>query len=177
MLQAVLGVIGSGPPRLVRTAIGAVLAVAMLGACAMAAPPGDRNLNSVLTHVFAMRGCTQEDAPALEIYFTQAGYAGDGDPAAPFLRFEVASTPAEPLAPARLSLMPLKRDVQKTGRIARGQLVEAGHAPIWLSGTLSLTEVTPGKRAAGSYDVHAPDGRHLSGSFSAGYSNKPTMCG
>jgi hypothetical protein len=49
-------------------------------------------------YAFATRGCTQEDAPALEIYFTEAPFKGDGTPAPPYLRIEIASRPNETIA-------------------------------------------------------------------------------
>jgi len=170
------GVVSPGPLRLLRSFAGAALAMIMLGGCAMAEPT-DHPLQNKLTHVLAMRGCTQEDAPALEIYLTRAAYAGKGDPAAPYLRFEVASAASETLPAMTVSLVPLNRDTRLPGRIARGQLVETGTTPLWLSGTLSLTTAVPGKTAAGSYDVRTADGRRLHGSFSAAYSAKPTVCG
>ena len=163
-------------PSRARRIAGAALATMMIAGCAMA-EPADHPLQNKLTHVFAMRGCTQEDAPALEIYVTQVAYAGNGDPVAPFLRFEIASAPTETLTSVTVSLVPLNRDTRLPGPIARAGLVESGHQPLWLSGTLSLTKAAPGKTAAGNYDVRTPDGRRLHGSFSAPYSAKPTVCG
>src|ERR1700759_4464218 len=60
-------------------------------------------------YAFATRGCTQEDAPALEIYFTEAQFKGDGTPAPPYLRIEIASRVNETIAPLSAELMPLRR--------------------------------------------------------------------
>jgi hypothetical protein len=41
-------------------------------------------------YAVAQRGCTQEDAPAMEIYLTEALFSGEGTPSGPYIRVEMA---------------------------------------------------------------------------------------
>ena len=142
-----------------------------------AAAEDDRKLGKNFPFAFAMRGCTQEDAPALEIYLTRASFNGEGTPSLPYLRIEIASPPSETIGPLSLQLIPLRRDPTKSGRIARAELVESGHKSTWLSGTIALDEAVPGSRVSGRYDLTLPAGGTLSQSFTAEYSKRPTFCG
>jgi hypothetical protein len=128
-------------------------------------------------YAFAMRGCTQEDAPALEIYFTEALFKGDGTPAPPYLRIEIASRPTETIASLSAELTPLRRDPAKPGRIVRAELTEAGQKPTWLSGKIELKEAVPGAGVSGHFDFTSPAGAVFSRSFSAPYSNRSVVCG
>ncbi len=147
------------------------------GACAIAADTGDRKLEEPFQHTFCMRGCTQEDAPALEIYFTRTAFKGEGDPAPPYIRFEISSLATETIGPITLELSQLRRDLRKPGRIARAELVEAGHQTVWLTGSVTLDEARPGGLIRGRFDVTAADGRRWASSFTADYSSRPTVCG
>jgi hypothetical protein len=124
-----------------------------------------------------MRGCTQEDAPALEIYFTEAPFKGDGTPAPPYLRIEIASRANETIASLSTELTPLRRDPGKQGRIVRAELTEAVQKPIWLSGKIELKEAVPGGSVSGHFDFTSVAGAVFSRSFSAPYSNRPVVCG
>src|SRR5690348_18443649 len=66
-----------------------------------------------LLYVIAKRGCTQEDAPALEIYFSRTRYSGVGDPKPPYLRFEISSSSIDPLKPGTLVLSGLQREAKR----------------------------------------------------------------
>lgn len=126
----------------------------------------------------AVRGCTQEDAPALELYFTVAPFDGAGEPTAPYLRVEVAAAPTEVLSGATLNLIPsLRRGAGQSGRIARAELVAVAHTETWLSGTVVLDQAKPGQDVAGHYDLTAPDGRRLTHAFHALWNPRPTVCG
>jgi len=126
---------------------------------------------------FATRGCTQEDAPALEIYFTEAPFKGDGTPAPTYLRIEVASRLNETIASLSAELSPLRRDPAKQGRLVRAELMEAGPKSTWLSGKLELKEAKPGSSVSGSLHFTSPAGAVFSRDFSAPYSNRPAVCG
>jgi hypothetical protein len=146
-------------------------------ACAQAAPLGDWQLEQEFPHAFAKRGCTQEDAPALEIYFTKISFKGAGAPTPPYIRFEISSSPGEKIESIYLKLIQLHRDPKRPGRIARAELVETGIVSTWLSGTITLTEATPGERVTGHFDITTPNGRRWVGSFIAEYSKSPSVCG
>jgi hypothetical protein len=151
---------------IVATAVGAQVASAGEGKSAQALP-----------YAFAKRGCTQEDAPALEIYLTQTKFGGVGDPSPPYLHIEISSSPTEAIGPISLDLVPLRRDPTKPGRIARANLMERGRAPTWLSGTIALDAVAPGQPLFGRYDFVTPAGKRLNGNFRAEYSNRAPTCG
>ena len=144
---------------------------------AQAVAGDDGKMTQTFPFAFALRGCTQEDAPALEIYLTRVAFNGEGTPAPPNLRIEIGSSPSETIGPLSLQLMPLRRDQAKPGRIVRAELMEGGHKSTWLSGTIALTEATPGARVSGRYDFTSPDGATFSQDFSAEYSKRPAVCG
>jgi len=128
-------------------------------------------------HAYAMRGCTQEDAPALEIYLTQAPLIEGHDPPRPYIRFEISSRVSETLSASSFDLSPLRRDVTKKGRIVRGEWTQPEQMPVWLSGRLSIEGTTPGEQVSGQYDLKLPDGSHLQGSFVAKFVARPASCG
>ena len=141
-------------------------------------PTGKDKMNEhSLVYVLAKRGCTQEDAPALEIYFSRAKFNGTGDPEPPYLRFEISSSSREPVTPGTFVLSALRREPEKAGRIVRGEFVEAGHEGVWVKGTIVLDEVAPGSEVKGRYDVTAPGGLHLRNSFRTEYLSGAAMCG
>ena len=128
-------------------------------------------------HAYAMRGCTQEDAPALEIYLTQAPLVEGHDPPPPYIRFEISSRGSETLPASSFELRPLRRDLTKKGRIVRGEWSQPGEVPVWLSGKLTIDGVTPGQQVSGQYVLKLPDGRHLQNSFVAGFVARTATCG
>jgi hypothetical protein len=153
------------------------LAIFVITSAQAAAGDDGKKMAQDFPFAFAMRGCTQEDVPALEIYLTQASFNGEGTPAPPYLRIEIGSPPTETIGPLSLQLMPLRRDQTKPGRIVRAELMEGGHKSTWLSGTLRLAEATPGAQVSGRYDFTSPDGATFSREFRAEYSKRPTVCG
>jgi hypothetical protein len=128
-------------------------------------------------YAFATRGCTQEDAPALEIYFTEAPFKGDGTPAPPYLRIEIASRPNETIASLSVELTPLRRDPTKPVRLVRAELTETEKKTTWLAGKIDLKEAVPGATVSGHFDFTSPAGAVFSRSFSAPYSNRSAVCG
>jgi hypothetical protein len=124
-----------------------------------------------------MRGCTQEDAPALEIYLTRAPFDGRGEPPEPYIRVEISSSATETITRGTFRLSPLRRDPDAAGRVVRAELVEPGHDPIWLTGTIVLSKAAPGRRISGRLDVKTPDGKNLPGDFTAEYINRTSVCG
>ena len=179
--RACLAVVGSKtlrpPMRLVHALLTAGFAVVATVAGAQGPAAGGDKSEQAFPHAYAMRGCTQEDAPALEIYFTRTPFAGGGDPSPPYIRFEISSLPSETIGPVSLALIPLRRDPTKPGRIARAELVETLRDRTWLSGTIALNEAAPGRPVSGRYDVAMPSGRRLGASFTAEYSNRSAVCG
>jgi hypothetical protein len=148
-----------------------------IAACVQATPAGAETLDQTLTHVFATRGCTQEDAPALEIYLTQSPFAGAGEPAPPYIRIEISSPVDETIHSVSLELIQMRRDPAKPGRIARAELVESGKDRVWLSGTIMLNEAAPGQQVSGQFDFMTPTGLSLNRSFTTDYSKRNAVCG
>jgi hypothetical protein len=153
------------------------LAALAIAACAQPAPAGAEPLNQTFPYVFAMRGCTQEDAPALEIYLTQTPFAGTGEPAPPYIRIEISSPPGETIQSLSFELTPLRRDPARPGRLARAELVQPGRDRGWLAGTVTLTEAAPGRPVSGRFDFATPAGLTVSRSFKADYPKRSVVCG
>lgn len=175
---AVLGFTGPRPPTgLAYVLLSTGFFILTIPAYPQAAPSGDKKLEQTFPHAFAKRGCTQEDAPALEIYLTQTPFTGAGDPSPPYIRVEISSSPSETMNSLSLNLIQMRRDPTRPGRIVRAELVESRRNSIWLSGTIALNEATPGGHVSGHYDVTTPDGRRLDSSFTAEYSKRPAVCG
>jgi hypothetical protein len=176
--SAVLGHSGlRSPQRAARSVLRAVLVFVAISACTHAAPPPDRKPEQGFSNAFAMRGCTQEDVPAMEIYLTQSPYTGVGRPSLPYIRIEISSSPEERIASVTLHLIQLRRDPTNRSRIARAELVEFGHASTWLSGTVELSDATPGEKVVGRYNVMAPDGGRYKSDFVTEYSRRAAVCG
>jgi hypothetical protein len=123
-------------------------------------------------------GCTQEDAPALEIYLTPQPFGGPQVPAPPLIRIEVAwgdwtgpSGPEIPVSP----LSRRGRDPRQP--LARAELEQPSTAPVWLGGTIRLMAVESGRRVAGTYALSAPDGRAWSDGFEAHWLDRQPICG
>ena len=153
------------------------LAIAVVSAYARGAPAIPKHPHSFFSYVVAMRGCTQEDAPALEIYLTRAPFDGSGEPPEPYIRVEISSSPTETITRGTFKLSPLRRDPDAAGRVARAQLVERGHDPIWLTGTIVLSNVAPGQRVSGRLKGKTSSGKNLLGDFTAEYSKRTSVCG
>lgn len=128
-------------------------------------------------YAVARRGCTQEDAPALELILTKAPFDGVGDPAPSYIRVEISSSPGERIGSSTFELIQARRDPNRTARIVRAELVEAARAPVWMSGTVVLTEAVPGERVSGRYAFTAPGRPRFDSSFTATYSAKAVTCG
>jgi hypothetical protein len=124
-----------------------------------------------------MRGCTQEDVPAFEMYFTQDTYAGKGDPTAPFLHFEIGSSPTEAFAPTTLTLEDMNVSPRKPGRIVRARYVTAPGSSVWLRGTVVLDELVPGDHVSGHYNVTTPAGQRYQDSFRLKFTPTNAVCG
>jgi len=173
---AVLGFTIPGP----RTRCAAVLSVGLVilgsSATCQTDAPGGKKAKEAFHHAIARRGCTQEDAPALEIYLTNTPFDGVGDPLPPYIRIEVSSSPEETLGPVSLTLIQIRRDPTKPGRIARAQLVGVGNVNHWLVGNVTLTEAVPGGDVSGRYEFTTPTGK-LGGRITAKFVKRAAMCG
>lgn len=179
VLRTGLAVVGAGVLR-PQTRVAAMLCVGCLvlptAAWLQSAAPTERRLKRNFQYALAMRGCTQEDAPALEIFLTETPLAETGDPSPPYIRIEVSSSPNEAIKPIALTLIQMRRDVSRPGRLVRAELVEVGRDSVWLSGTITLSEVVPGRVVSGRYDLLTPAGK-VSNRFSAKYLNRTAVCG
>lgn len=127
----------------------------------------------------AVRGCTQEDAPALEIYLTDHAFSGQGEPAEPYLRIEIGGANWDHLIGQTLHLIPLsRREVDPRKPVVRAEFDLRKGSPAWLSGSLWLYRVHPDQQVEGSYNFTAPDGRRWAGAFKASWArNRSLGCG
>jgi hypothetical protein len=133
-------------------------------------------------HATAIRGCTQEDGQALELYLTQTAYDGRGEPPKPYLRIEIAWGDWSKLTGRDLALVPLSRrgeDAQK--HVVRAELHNLRGGPVWLAGTLHLNGVRVDRGVTGSFQftdrgVDGHPGR-WSGTFDARWLARRNGCG
>jgi hypothetical protein len=155
----------------------AVLAIVTVDACfsGMAAAP--KPLMPFFNHALARRGCTQEDAPALEIYLTRVPFSGEGDPPPPSIRIEISSPVSESIPRGTFRLSPLRRNTAVPGRIVRAMLEEEGKGLVWLTGSVMIGGPTSTDRVTGRFDVSVPGGKKWSGTFAADYSKRTSVCG
>jgi hypothetical protein len=130
-------------------------------------------------HALAHRGCTQEDAPALEIYLIGKPQQSAALPPKPYLRIEVAGRNWQHLLRKDLKLVPLSR--QGTDRekpLVRAELnLAQQRQTVWLQGTLRLTKIEDEKEVTGSYDFTAPGERRWKGEFKAVWAKGGGGCG
>ena len=174
--SAAAGLMASWPPSAFSAIRNAGAAALILLGVPMASADETRP-DQRFPYAFATRGCTQEDAPALEIYFTEVQFKGDGTPAPPYLRIEIASRPSETITSLSAELTPLRRDPARQGRLVRAELMDAGLKSVWLSGRIDLKEAVPGAGVSGHFDFTSPAGAVFSRDFSAPYSNRSVACG
>jgi hypothetical protein len=126
----------------------------------------------------ARRGCTQEDARALEIYLTQRPDAGGAEPAPPYLRIEISWSDWSVLLDRDFALSPLSRPPgDRPGPVVRAELNLSRGAPVWLRGALRLSRVEVDREVAGSYAFTQPDGNALTGGFTAPWRAGGSGCG
>jgi len=132
-----------------------------------------------LGHAVARRGCTQEDAPALELYLSRASYDGSptAEPTEPYLRVEVAWGAWTRPGGESLRLVPLDRRAERQAPVVRAEWHAGRAAPVWLHGTLRLRRVEVGRRVVGSYAFEGPAGDRLSGRFTAAWVEARGGCG
>ena len=130
-------------------------------------------------YAVANRGCTQEDAPALEVYLTRKPFNGAGQPAKPYLRIEVGGRNWQNLLRKELQLLPLsRRGIDREKPLVRAELNLAGQKQtVWLRGTLKLTKLEAEKGVEGSYDFSGPGERKWKGAFKASWTKGSGGCG
>lgn len=114
----------------------------------------------------AEAGCSQEDLAATIITVSD----GEG----PYLEFEVTGLGGGQVPPP-LHLTTGPRPAGVTS-FARAAWVNGSDRAV-LSGILRLTEVAAGDHLSGRYDLTAPDGRKIAGSFSAPWPRGAVGCG
>jgi len=161
-----------------------MLAIASLMAAALSclfAYPASANEREAAGEGFqfavARRGCTQEDAPAIEIFLSRSKYVGSKDPPPPpYIRIELSSTSVESISDVTVQLVPLSRETGSTGRIARAELVDDEGRHQWLSGVLQIASLKPNEQVAGRYDF-ASELRPIKGSFRASIFRHQALCG
>src|SRR5215831_1679444 len=110
-------------------------------------------------------GCTQEDAPAVEIYLTRQT-SDSRTPSKPFIRIEIAGRDLTALFNKPIRLSPLRRSrTASNDPLARAEYNQNGNPPQWLSGTLTIRRVENDRVIEGSYDLMGPGGEMWSHTF------------
>ncbi|MGA2270371.1 MAG: hypothetical protein ABSH44_18005 [Bryobacteraceae bacterium] len=129
-------------------------------------------------HALARRGCTQEDAPALELFLTREAFDGKNEPRKPYLHMEIAWGDFSKLVGKDLDLIPLNRNESDRSKpLVRAEVASEQGAPVWLSGQLRLSRVEVDKRVEGSYQFLAPDQTVWKGQFKARWVAAQQRCG
>jgi hypothetical protein len=162
------------PPML---AIASLMAAAL--SCLFAYPAPSNELEATgddFQFAVARRGCTQEDAPAIEIFLSKSKYLGSNDPPAPYIRIEVSSTSVETISDVTVHLVSLSRESGSVGRIARAELVDDEGRHQWLSGLLRIASLEPNEHVAGRYDFESRLGP-IRGSFRGSIVRHQAICG
>lgn len=123
----------------------------------------------------ARGGCTQEDARALELLFTQVPISRSGLPTQPFIRVEISwgdwhigedltlGHPARPSNDHRI--------------IARAELSRDSRTPVWLEGIVRLTKIEVDHHVAGLFQFIEPGAANWRGTFDAGWIEGRHGCG
>jgi hypothetical protein len=148
------------------TVLSVLLVAAMFGADA----------GTQFAHAVAMRGCTQEDIPALEVYLTPSAYDGRQQPPKPHIRIEIERAEWDQLVGKDLELAPLSRQGLQRQVLARAELNAEEGPPIWLQGKVRLQTVKLDELVEGSYEFHGPKGE-WKGSFRARWLRRTPACG
>lgn len=137
---------------------------------------GQQPFQVLFPWVRAARGCTQEDAPAVEIYFFGKETAA-GELVAPYVRVEISGLARERIPPTTYHLMPLRRDSNERRRIVRAELVDKLGSSTWLGGTITIGADEPDTRIIGRVNLISPKGEAWDRAFSAQYLTKRALCG
>jgi hypothetical protein len=131
-----------------------------------------------LPYSLAQRGCTQEDAPALELFLLPVGLGSSASPIAPYLRIEIAWTDWTRLVEREITVQPLRREYSGSAAIVvRAAWHPPEGLPIWLQGSLRLGRVEVDRRVEGTYRFVAPTGQRWSGAFAASWRARSVTCG
>jgi hypothetical protein len=129
------------------------------------------------TEATARRGCSQEDAPALEIYLTRERFETRGEPDPPYLRFEIAGRDHTALIGQSIELAGLSRVGRDAAQpLARAEFNDRSPTHQWLRGTVRLERVEVDRPVEGAYDVEG-DGEKWAGTFSARWIAGTGGCG
>jgi hypothetical protein len=130
------------------------------------------------TEAVARRGCSQEDAPALEVYLTRARFEGGAEPARPYIRLEVAGRDYTALLGKPVDLAPLSRAGRDPLKpLARAEYYGEGSTHQWLRGSITLQRVEPDRSVEGSYELKGVADHEWAGKFSAPWIASAGGCG
>jgi len=121
------------------------------------------------------RGCTQEDARAIELLFTRQPFAGSGPPTRPYIRVEI-SWGDWPIG-QDLTLGPLAREPHDQGFVVRAEFSRDPGDSVWLNGSLRLTKVDVDHSVAGVFKFTEPSGTGWRGTFDASWTAGGHGCG
>jgi hypothetical protein len=125
-----------------------------------------------------MRGCTQEDAPALEIYLGHPPSNEQALPSRPYLYIEIAWSDWDALIERDLNAAPLSRhDADPQQPLMRAALFGEKGAPMWLRGSLRLQRVSVEQKVAARFHFAEPGGKIWSGEFEARWLPSAGGCG
>lgn len=135
--------------------------------------------NTDFPHAVARRGCTQEDAPALEIYLTSKPHDSNAQPQKPYLRIEVGGRNWQALVGKDLELLPLsRRGSDRAKPLVRAELnLPTQSDTVWLEGNMKLVNAEAEKEVTGSYDFTGPGECKWKGEFKAVWTKGGGGCG
>ena len=153
-------------------AIGIILGLCLaIRACA-SPPPG-------FSEASGRQGCSQEDAPAMEIYLTRVRFAGGLVPPRPFIRLEIAGRNQAAMLGKAIDLAPLSRAGRDPALpLARAEFHgEASAAHEWLRGKITLRSVEASRAVEGSYELKGSGAEVWKGTFSARWIASAGGCG
>ena len=135
----------------------------------------DVSADNKFPYAAARGGCTQEDAPALELLFTQVPFSRRGLPTQPFIRIEI-SWGDWGIGEDLMLGNPARRSSDER-TIARAKLSRDSRTSVWLEGTVGLTQIEVDHHVAGHYQFIEPGAANWRGTFEAGWIEGGHGCG
>jgi hypothetical protein len=154
------------------------IASVLLGAAGVVAGAGCASAQGSFSYSAAMRGCTQEDAPALEVYLAPAPAPPSALDTTRHIRLEIGWGNWRDLVAKDVELLPLARsDANRSKPLVRAFFRDSTGRTEWLRGTLRLAAVEEGSTVRGTYDFIGAGQRALRGTFQAPWIQRSVICG
>ena len=152
-------------------AIGIVLGLCVAILACASPPPG-------FSEASVRHGCSQEDAPAMEIYLTRVRFDGGSVPPRPFIRLEIAGRNQAAMLGKAIDLAPLSRAGRDPALpLARAEFHGEGSAHEWLRGKITLRSVEASRAVEGTYELKGSGEQVWKGTFRARWIASAGGCG